>query len=623
LPARAKFRPRLHGPTRAGVIKLPGCSADTQAMSDAMILQSAATFALSAALAVYVALQGVRTPLHSVVLALLFAFMAWTGGVVVIFGSGFDPLLSRLGALVLYAGVMCAAPLWLFLCARVAGATVALERPRAVLLAVFTPSVLNFAAVATDPLHGLFAHGLVVEQFTEAVTVWAGPFFWVHTGWSYVCTVGGIALCLRAARRRPGTVERRRYVLVAMAAAVPLLSFLVTLFAPIPGDVRLTPADLGVSAILIVTAILRYRFLEANLVPASEVISHLREALVLADAAGVVVDVNPAAERLLRRSNDELRGRPLDEVIRDLAPQSRLDDWEKTPAGEGTSVRTAITPDERVLDMSHARVFEADRPVGSFLVIRDRTEQHQAERARHQSQRLESLGVLVAGIAHEINNPLAFVRTNLSHLTGLANRVEKKLDAFDPPDAAALSEMSEVILETQGGVDRISRIVNATRRLSRAPRRGREPVDLNEIVLEALQIANFHSNRTVEVSTDLDAASPRVCGSSEQLGQVLLNLLINAKQATGGNAEGRIHVETRLVGDVAFIRVHDNGPGVDPADRESIFDPFFTTKGPDEGTGLGLAIAFDIATDHDGDLEVGTSHLGGACFTLQLQAVTS
>jgi len=585
-----------------------------------MILQSAVTFALSAALAVYVALQGRRTPLHSVVLALLVAFMAWTGGVILIYGSGFDPRLSRIGALVVYAGVMGAAPLWLFLCARVARANVALERPRAVLLALFTPSVLTFAAVATDPLHGLFARGLAVEMFTEPVSTWAGPLFWLHTGWSYVCTAGGIALCLRAARQRPSSFERRRFVLVAGAAAVPLISFVVTLVVPLPAGVRLTPADIGLSAVLLVTAIIRYRFLEPDVVPASEVISHLREALLLADAGGFVVDVNPAAEHLLGQTTDDLCGRPLDAVVRELSPESRLADWDFTAAA-APAVRTALTPDERVLDMSHARVFEGDRPVGSFLVIRDRTEQHQAERARHQSQRLESLGVLVAGIAHEINNPLAFVRTNLAHLTGLASRVEKKLDVFDPPDAAALAEMSEVILETQGGVDRISRIVNATRRLSRAPRRSREPVDLNEVVLEAIQIAALHSNRAVEVSTDLDTAGPMARGSSEQLGQVLLNLLINAKQATGGQKDGCIHVETRLSGDAALVRVHDNGPGVDPDDRESIFDPFFTTKGPDEGTGLGLAIAFDIVKDHDGDLDVGTSHLGGACFTFKLPSV--
>jgi PAS domain S-box-containing protein len=589
-------------------------------MSDAVILQSGATFALSAALAAYVALQRPRTSLHAIVLSLLVAFMAWTGGLVVIHGSDFDPFLSRIAAHVLYAGVMVAAPLWLFLCARMTHAAVVFDRPRAALAALFTPTVLSFTAFATDPLHGLFAHGRIVEMFTQPVTTWAGPFFWIHALWGYVCTGGGIALCLLAARRRAGPIERRRFLLVAAAAAVPLLSIGIALSGVFPVDERLTPANLGVSAILLVTAILRYRFLESNLLPASGVISHLREALFLADVDGIVVDANPAAERLLDQSLDALRGRALHSVVRDLAPDSTLTDRSEAARGEAPAVQTVLTPDERVLDLSYARVSERGRVAGSFLVVRDRTEQHRAERFRHRSQRLESLGVLVAGIAHEINNPLAFVRTNLAHLMGLAGRVEKKLDAFDPSDAAALAEMSDVILETQGGADRISRLVDATRRLSREPGVGRELVDLNDVTDGALQMAALHANREVAITTDLDPARPTVVGSAEQIGQVLLNLLINAKQATGSQLEGRIHVETRVCDDIAEVRVHDNGPGVSPADHESIFDPFFTTKDPDEGTGLGLAIAFDIARDHDGSLEVGSSDLGGACFTLRLQA---
>jgi PAS domain S-box-containing protein len=589
-------------------------------MSDAVMLQAGGTFALSAALAAYVALQRPRTPLHGVVLCLLAAFIAWCGGIIVVYGSDFDPLLSRIGAHVFYAGMMVAAPLWLFLCARMADAAVVFDRPRAALVALFTPTALTFTAFATDPLHGLFAHGQIAEMFTQPITTWAGPFFWIHTLWSYVCAGSGIALCLRAARRRAGSIERRRFLLVALAAGMPLVSIGVLLMGVLPSGVRLTPADLGVTAVLLVTAILRYRVLESNPLPASRVISHLREALFLADANGDIVDANPAAEQLLGQSLDSLRGRALEAVVRGLAPDSALTGRSEAAAGEASAVQTVLTPGERVLDLSYARVEERGHVVGSFLVVRDRTEQHRVERSRHQSQRLESLGVLVAGIAHEINNPLAFVRTNLVHLMGLAGRVEKKLDAFDPSDAAALAEMGEVILETQGGADRISRIVDATRRLSREPGAGRELVDLNDVVDGALQMAALHANREVAITRDLDPTRPRVVGSAEQLGQVLLNLLINAKQATGSQPEGRIHVETRVCDDIAEVRVHDNGPGVSPVDRENVFDPFFTTKDPDEGTGLGLAIAFDIAKDHDGSVEVGSSDLGGACFTLRLQA---
>jgi signal transduction histidine kinase len=585
---------------------------------ESVILQSAATFALSAALAVYVALQRRRTPLQATVLALLCAFMAWTVGVLMIFGSDFDPLLSRIGAIIVYIGVMGAAPLWLFVCARIAKVPLTVEQPRATVAALFTPTLLLFAAFVSDPWHGLFAGGASAAMFTDPVATWAGPLFWVHTGWCYFCTVTGIVLCVRAARRA-GPVDHWRFTLVALGAGFPLVTMGITMTGLLPEGLRLTPADLGVSAVLLVTAVLRYRFLESNGVPARDVIAHLHEALFLADANEIVVDANPAAQRMLDQPLGALRGRSLADVAGELAPELDLDAWRE--GSPDVPMQTVATASDRVLDFSYARVLAGDAVIGSFVVVRDRTEQHRSDRSRHQSQRLESLGVLVAGIAHEINNPLAFVRTNLAHLGGLADLVNKQLDSFEPHDASALSEMSEVILETQGGIDRISRIVDATRKLSREPQTTRQLVDVNQIVESAIHIAAMHANRAVEVTTELAETRPRVYGSAEQLGQVLLNLLINAKQATESSGEGRIHVETRQVDGSVEVLIHDNGPGVDPADRDSIFDPFFTTKGPDEGTGLGLAIAFDIAKEHNGSLGVTASELGGACFALVLEAI--
>jgi signal transduction histidine kinase len=369
-----------------------------------------------------------------------------------------------------------------------------------------------------------------------------------------------------------------------------------------------------------VAAIVRYRFLEPGPLPAKEVIAHLREAFVLADASGRVVDANPAAEAMLERSVSTLRGISLREVVGILRPDLDLPDEVCRVPGR-IRTQTLVTLDGRVLDVSWVHLTRAEgETFGSFLIAHDRTDQHRAEHLRHRSQRLESLGVLAAGIAHEINNPLAFVRGNLAHLERLAQLVAKRLDAYEPGEADELREMGEVIWETQGGADRISRIVDATRRLSREPGAARESVDLNAVADEALQMAALHSNRAVEIEARLTSSQPLVLGSAAQLGQVILNLLINAKQAAGSQRAGRIQLETDLRDGWVEVRVHDDGPGVSPELRERVFDPFYTTKGPDEGTGLGLAIAFDIAEDHGGELDVGESALGGACFTLRLPA---
>ncbi len=588
-------------------------------MADSVTIQSGVTFALSAALATYVALQRPRTPLHHLVLAILGCFLAWTAGLIVIKASDGDPALARLGTLTVFFGVIMAPPFWLFLCARVARVSFALDRPGPALAGLLTPSLLTFAVVASDARHGLFAAGRTVEIFTQPVGSWAGPLFWVHSLWAYLCTIAGIVLCIAASRRAVGPIERKRLRLVAVAAAIPLVSIAIFLAGVLPRPVNLSPADLSLSAVLLVTAILRYRLLEPSPLPASKVLSHLHEGVVLADADGVIVDASPSAERLLGRPVAALRGHRLEVILDLLNPVDGNPPLLSGAHPDEPVTHTVVAADGRIVDVTPGRVADAaGRTTGSFLVLRDRTEQHRRERRRHQSQRLESLGVITAGIAHEINNPLAYVRTNLAHLEHLSELVCKHAAVFDPAEAAELSELEEVLRETQAGVDRIARVVEATRRLSREPSQALALVDLNRVAELTLELAALHEKRGVSVETVLQPSLPAVRGSSEQLSQVLLSLLINAKQAVRAGPGGRIRLETQARGANVEVIVHDDGPGVEPAAREQIFDPFFTTKAPDEGTGLGLAIAHEIAREHEGRLEVGDSDLGGARFALSL-----
>jgi signal transduction histidine kinase len=155
-------------------------------------------------------------------------------------------------------------------------------------------------------------------------------------------------------------------------------------------------------------------------------------------------------------------------------------------------------------------------------------------------------------------------------------------------------------------------------RFSRAPEDDLRPVDLNEVVVESMRLADLHRDRCVTVESRLDPSLPAVLGSSNRLVQVMLNLFLNGKQALSGIPEARMVAETSREADVAVVRVRDNGPGIAEEDRERIFDPFFTTRGPDEGTGLGLSIAFDIVREHGGTLEVESNDGEGTCFTLRL-----
>jgi signal transduction histidine kinase len=380
---------------------------------------------------------------------------------------------------------------------------------------------------------------------------------------------------------------------------------------------------LAVTGLLIVAAIVRYRFLEFAPLPARDVIARLREGLVLTDAAGRVTDANPAAEELLGRSVGELRGEGLEALATGLGGSGELARALEGCPEDAPVVREIESPDGRAIEISAGWMRGRGRsPIGRFLVINDRTEQRRHEQLRHQAQRLASIGALAAGLAHEINNPLAYVRASLAQLHRIADAVDACLDRFEAKEAEQLAEMRELVEDSLEGVARISSIVESTRRLSRDSREGRSRVDLNAIAEDALRFASFHENHSVGVETALARDLPAIEGSPERLGQAVLNLLINAKQVLEDRLDGRILVETLSEDRFVELRVHDDGPGVAPELRERIFDPFFTTKGPDEGTGLGLAIAWDIVMAHDGFIEVVGSRLGGACFRLRLPATT-
>jgi two-component system NtrC family sensor kinase len=261
-----------------------------------------------------------------------------------------------------------------------------------------------------------------------------------------------------------------------------------------------------------------------------------------------------------------------------------------------------------------------DQPAGRFLVLRDRTDQRRSEGMLRQRQKLESLGILAAGVAHEVNNPLAFVRANLVHLQQLAGELQDRLKHDGQGPAGDLDEIPEVVDESLVGLDRIGRIVDGLLRLSRAPTEALGRVDLNTVVAEAVRYAALHRNRQVTVKTDLAEGLPGAEASADRLIQVILNLLLNAKQALAERDSGTVCVETGLGDDgrSVEIRVRDDGPGIPEELQDRIFDPFFTTRGPGEGTGLGLSIAYDIVRELGGMLSVNSRAGDGACFVIRL-----
>ena len=258
-----------------------------------------------------------------------------------------------------------------------------------------------------------------------------------------------------------------------------------------------------------------------------------------------------------------------------------------------------------------------------------------------ETEKLASLGQLVAGVAHEINNPLAFVTNNvavlerdlrdLKTLIGLYRQVERpgddghaelngQIDAISEQlDVVyTLDNMPRLIERTRDGLRRIERIVKDLRLFARVDEGEWNEVDLNPGIESSVNMVQGYARKKgVSLTTELEPL-PLVRCRAARIHQVVVNLLMNGIDAC--SADGTVTIRTRAVADgqAVSIDVADTGCGIEPAIRERIFDPFFTTKAIGEGTGLGLSISYGIVQEHRGTIEVESEAGAGSCFRVRL-----
>lgn len=274
--------------------------------------------------------------------------------------------------------------------------------------------------------------------------------------------------------------------------------------------------------------------------------------------------------------------------------------------------------------VSERQAYDALKEAQSFLV---------------QSEKLAGLGQMVAGVAHEINNPLAFVSNNvvvlerdvreLHDLLALFRQGETVLSEHEPKLLEdihrhceridvdyTLGNLQGILQRTRDGLNRIQQIVRDLRMFARLDESDLNEVDLNAGIESTLNITQGHAKKKqVQIETDLGRLPPVTCYPAK-INQVMMNLIINAIDACA--EKGKIVVRTRANRQAVRIDVIDNGCGIDPAIRSRIFDPFFTTKPVGVGTGLGLSISYGIVRDHGGSIEVESEPGKGSCFTVCL-----
>jgi signal transduction histidine kinase len=245
------------------------------------------------------------------------------------------------------------------------------------------------------------------------------------------------------------------------------------------------------------------------------------------------------------------------------------------------------------------------------------TELRETQAQLTQAEKMKSLGQLVAGVAHELNNPIGFVHANLQLLDEF---VMKLLEAQRTgADQEQIREAIErLLVRSREGTERVKKIVQDLRTFSRMDQAELQFADLNEEIERALTLMEPRFRNEIDVERDFGEL-PRVRCYAGQLNQVILNLLMNACDALG--ERGTIRIRTRQRGEGVRLEFSDDGPGIPPEVRSRIFDPFFTTKPVGAGTGLGLSLSHSIVERHGGSLVVDSEVGVGTTFAIDLPIV--
>ncbi|MCL4402190.1 MAG: ATP-binding protein [Acidobacteria bacterium] len=240
--------------------------------------------------------------------------------------------------------------------------------------------------------------------------------------------------------------------------------------------------------------------------------------------------------------------------------------------------------------------------IGRLIIFDDVTDRAELEQRLVQADKLSSIGLLAAGVAHEVNTPLAVISTYAQMLgKQVANDHQKSL------------MLDKIAKQTF----RASEIVNSLLNFSRTSTTSFGEVNLNRVIQETMSLLEHQLQKAgVQVTMDLDPSLPPINGNAGKLQQVFLNLFLNARDAMDAN--GRLEVRTWAEDSGARVEVADSGHGIPPDLINRIYDPFFTTKGSRKGTGLGLSVTYGIIQEHGGSIEVFNRRTGGACFHLEL-----
>ena len=364
----------------------------------------------------------------------------------------------------------------------------------------------------------------------------------------------------------------------------------------------------------------RTRVLEQTHAELTDILERSADGIIGLDLDQVVRVWNHGAERLIGHASDEAIGRHIDEVLRPRDERARrarvalrtelardgavVNLLTEVLAKDGTPIQVSLT--ETLISAADGR------PLGASLIVRDNRLQSRLEDQMRRSERLAAISVMAAGLAHEINNPLAII----------GNRIEvMQRDIMDRWHDTSLATDIAVL---QQHVARLRELTTSLLRFARDDGREAGPIALVALADRTVALLRRSlATRRLKLLHDVEAAMPPVVGYEKMIETVIVNLLLNAADATPPDGTVTLRIHRSAGGDAAEIEVIDTGPGISPDLWERIFDPFFTTKPAGHGTGLGLTVCRSIVDRHGGSIRVESSPEGGCRFvvTLPLQPV--
>ncbi len=434
----------------------------------------------------------------------------------------------------------------------------------------------------------------------------------------YCIMTGGVAISCAVIRRTNaplsvGEALQHPWMWIGIALPVALICLTDVLLPGLGISVpRLGSAALAVTGFIAVWQSLHYGI--SVLSPSRfshEILDCLDDGVVFVSARGGIRRANGALTRMSGYSPEELIGRPLSQIVVELVAGS--------PDAGDRSRRDLIRRSGDRMPVSASIAPLRDRQqnlLGAVVVVRDLRELESLRLSAMTNARLAAVGELAAGIAHEINNPVAFVGANLRVLREYWDRLAPGSDASVEEVEDLVAEGRELISDSLEGCERAAEIVRGVKSFTHAGSGKRELAELHDLIDDVVSMVRAQIDRPGIRVERAFGEVPAIECSPQELKQVFLNLLMNAIHAVGD--AGVIRIETSLDAGLAVVSFIDDGDGIDPGNIDRIFDPFFTTKPVGDGTGLGLGIAHQIVTAHGGVITVHSQPEEGATFRVHL-----